>query len=404
MAQCYCAHYLTPGAVPADAADCKFPCAGNSAELCGGDWRFNLYEFDDECDSDDEEETTTTTSALPAATSGPATYTSEGCYTEAKGIRALSDVAFYDDAMTVEKCAAACAGYTWFGVEYGRECYGGNTIHSAEGSVPTSLSECSFPCPGNPTQKCGAGDRLNMYRFLSASASTSSDTPVETTTSTTSEAVTAPEPTSTSTSPAVEPTPTVPAAEPTTTSTTVIVEATTSTTTSAAAAATTTTPPAPKVNVLTNGNFEGSGGWTIKVPVPGALTYSFVDMNAAFNGRAGASVAYAAGAGAYPAWFNQVVTLKPNTRYNFSAWSKASSANPGCAVYFYIATPDGTETLKTMAQVTSANQKPQWTQSTGFYDVGADTQYSFNVRWGCSSSIARTYYVDELILIEAPAA
>jgi hypothetical protein len=55
------------------------------------------------------------------STAGPTTYTSEGCYTEAKGIRALSDIAYYDDAMTVEKCAAACAGYTWFGVEYGRE-------------------------------------------------------------------------------------------------------------------------------------------------------------------------------------------------------------------------------------------------------------------------------------------
>ncbi|KAK4124797.1 WSC-domain-containing protein, partial [Parathielavia appendiculata] len=154
--ECYCGNVLMPGAEPAADADCKYPCAGNANELCGGDWRLNLYEFGSSPTS-----TASTASSTPSV--GPATYTSEGCYTEATGIRALSDVAYFDDAMTVEKCAAACAGYAWFGLEYGRECYGGNAINSAQGSVPTSLSECSFPCPGNPSQKCGAGDRLNMY-------------------------------------------------------------------------------------------------------------------------------------------------------------------------------------------------------------------------------------------------
>jgi hypothetical protein len=49
-------------------------------------------------------------------------YVDRGCYTEATTGRALSDNAYYDNGMTVEKCAAACGAYNWFGVEYGTEC------------------------------------------------------------------------------------------------------------------------------------------------------------------------------------------------------------------------------------------------------------------------------------------
>lgn len=48
-------------------------------------------------------------------------FESKGCYTEATGIRALSGRAFVDDEMTLEKCAASCTGFQFFGAEYGRE-------------------------------------------------------------------------------------------------------------------------------------------------------------------------------------------------------------------------------------------------------------------------------------------
>lgn len=51
-------------------------------------------------------------------------YDYAGCFTESPSGRALMGKTFYDDQMTTEKCAAACAGFTWFGTEYGREvCY-----------------------------------------------------------------------------------------------------------------------------------------------------------------------------------------------------------------------------------------------------------------------------------------
>jgi hypothetical protein len=80
---------------------------GNQSGSCGGDSRLNLYEF--------------------GATSVPETidiiYACQGCYTEATRIRALTGKAYFNDSMTVEACATACTGFTWFGVEYGREVY-----------------------------------------------------------------------------------------------------------------------------------------------------------------------------------------------------------------------------------------------------------------------------------------
>ena len=55
------------------------------------------------------------------ATVAIAGYDYAGCYSEVTSTRAFSGLAYYDDAMTIEKCAAACSGYAWFGAEYGRE-------------------------------------------------------------------------------------------------------------------------------------------------------------------------------------------------------------------------------------------------------------------------------------------
>jgi hypothetical protein len=123
--KCYCGNVLASGSVAAPASDCKYACSGDKTETCGGDWRFNLYEFglNPAVPSTTSIAASTSTSAAASPTA-PAGYTDEGCYTEASGQRALTGKTYIDDNMTVEKCAAACTAFDWFGVEYGREvCY-----------------------------------------------------------------------------------------------------------------------------------------------------------------------------------------------------------------------------------------------------------------------------------------
>jgi hypothetical protein len=62
--------------------------------------------------------------------------------------------------MTVEKCSSFCKGFAYFGLEYGKECYCGNVINAS--GQPVIDAECKFTCPGDKTQKCGAGDRLDV--------------------------------------------------------------------------------------------------------------------------------------------------------------------------------------------------------------------------------------------------
>jgi len=50
-------------------------------------------------------------------------FLSQGCYAEPPNARALVGNDYFDDEMTLEKCAASCGGYFYFGAEFGRECW-----------------------------------------------------------------------------------------------------------------------------------------------------------------------------------------------------------------------------------------------------------------------------------------
>jgi iron transport multicopper oxidase len=96
-----------------------------------------------------------------------------GCYSEATNSRALTDKQYAVPAanVTVEACMKACANYRYWGVEYGSQCFCGNSIHNGsslvQGSTP-SLTGCNMVCQGNSTEYCGGPNRLNMYMKLNA--------------------------------------------------------------------------------------------------------------------------------------------------------------------------------------------------------------------------------------------
>ncbi|PMD41128.1 WSC-domain-containing protein, partial [Hyaloscypha variabilis F] len=111
--------------------------------------------------------TSTTTSAKATGPTNLATigtYSYVGCYIESTTGHALSALIYANNNMTIEICYATCSAlpgnYSWFGVEYHRECYCGNSL--AAGSVPAA-SGCVDTCMANTNQICGGASRLSMY-------------------------------------------------------------------------------------------------------------------------------------------------------------------------------------------------------------------------------------------------
>ncbi|KAL1297904.1 hypothetical protein AAFC00_006419 [Neodothiora populina] len=97
-----------------------------------------------------------------------------GCYNDTSSARALNSTMLYgttQNNMTLEKCATFCGQYSYFGVEYGQECYCGKTI--GNGSYNSTLTQCTKSCPGNSTELCGGGNALQMYMAFTTSTSSS---------------------------------------------------------------------------------------------------------------------------------------------------------------------------------------------------------------------------------------
>ena len=175
-----CGHNLANGAGAAAAADCSMACSGNSTEACGGPNRLNLF---------------WSGQAGPSIVPRIGPYAYFGCQTEATNGRALTAKAIASNTMTLEACESACAGYTYFGTEYGSECkhphsfvsccvlipagYCGNSFSA--GSNPAPATDCQMPCVANVSEYCGAGNRLLVYQ-LNATGTGTGTTPTATAT------------------------------------------------------------------------------------------------------------------------------------------------------------------------------------------------------------------------------
>lgn len=87
----------------------------------------------------------------------------QGCYTDLVKARSLTGSFYFDNILTVEKCAIACNKFTYFGVEFGHECFCGNTLNAP--SVLASESECNYNCAGKTSVTCGAAPRYVFQIF-----------------------------------------------------------------------------------------------------------------------------------------------------------------------------------------------------------------------------------------------
>ena len=166
----YCGNKPPPSSLldPNDVS-CTYQCAGDQADFCGGFGGYISVYYD-------ATKYTPGNDTVAATTGGPITvpsatgYNSIGCYSEGTNGRALADKAPQApvNGSTIESCAAGCVGFTYFGVEFGNECYCGNTLGTgsvAQPSTDPATNGCSMLCNGNSTEYCGGPNRLNMYQL-----------------------------------------------------------------------------------------------------------------------------------------------------------------------------------------------------------------------------------------------
>jgi len=86
--------------------------------------------------------------------------------------RTLSEAtSMYSDSdvgqnMTIENCIAFCDGYRYAGVEYGTQCFCGDSLaEGVRGSADTA--ECQMQCAGDSSEYCGGSDALSVYKRCS---------------------------------------------------------------------------------------------------------------------------------------------------------------------------------------------------------------------------------------------
>jgi hypothetical protein len=146
--------------------ECDFECSGDIGEICGGNGLVGnsgsyISIFADRSRLDGNGTAPPPVTGGPVVNPGVDGYSSLGCYKEASSGRALGTGKSISANATVYNCVAACKGFTYAGVEYGQECYCGNSF--GVGSGPAPKEECDMLCKGNETEYCGGRSRLNVY-------------------------------------------------------------------------------------------------------------------------------------------------------------------------------------------------------------------------------------------------
>ena len=150
--ECWYDNTLSASAVAeANFSNCSMRCAGNSLEYCGSSGHLTLYRR--------------RVFSAPQYVPSVGSYRLQGCYCEpTNGARALGTF-WGDNGMTVEACVARAAGAKYAGVEYGRECWYGNTL-DAGAVLESNNNNCSLLCPGSSLEYCGASTHLLIYKLV----------------------------------------------------------------------------------------------------------------------------------------------------------------------------------------------------------------------------------------------
>lgn len=153
--ECYCGLTAPSGPV----TGCNMGCTGNSSEACGGPGTITVY---------------TNPALTPHVYPGDSCWINQGCYTDSPSARSL-ERRVSPPGPGVESCLAECTneGFTWGGLEYGSECWCGNTLAS---TASLTLDGCDMTCQGEVDEYCGGAGSMNLYNNICNAAPTTTTT------------------------------------------------------------------------------------------------------------------------------------------------------------------------------------------------------------------------------------
>ncbi|KAI0782062.1 hypothetical protein C8Q75DRAFT_539770 [Abortiporus biennis] len=170
--ECYCGNSFQNAGQAVDASQCNMACASGSG-TCGGNWVMNIYKKSGHVAVPTSvvvttvQSSTATSQPTAVASSLPNGWTPAGCYTDSSH-RTLNQSPIADNTVNIESCITHCnkAGFTIAGLEYGHECYCGNSF--LNGGKKTDNSQCFMPCAAGGSGNCGGNWALNVFTKTSA--------------------------------------------------------------------------------------------------------------------------------------------------------------------------------------------------------------------------------------------
>ncbi|KAI4602761.1 hypothetical protein KJ359_007979 [Pestalotiopsis sp. 9143b] len=158
-AQCFCGNAIyNGGKASPDQTKCNTPCSGDGKLMCGGAGYLSIIS---------NGAPPTFQPPVPQTSGLNNTWTYQGCFPDnLNNKRTLPWQLLFPGTLTATQCLYQCGkfGYMAAGLEYGQECYCGDTgdVISA-GAAKQPETDCNIACAGNASAICGGGSRLSMY-------------------------------------------------------------------------------------------------------------------------------------------------------------------------------------------------------------------------------------------------
>eukprot|EP00903_Cladosiphon_okamuranus_P018657 g17172.t1 len=137
--ECWCGAEGVDYARLGAATTCNTVCTGDITIDCGGDFAFEIFEYD-----------------LVAE--------SLGCWADDKIDRVFATPHTTSDTNTPEECQASCVaagGFEYFGVQYAEECFCG--LGTEDYTVLGASTDCTSECTGDSSTYCGGRNAIEVF-------------------------------------------------------------------------------------------------------------------------------------------------------------------------------------------------------------------------------------------------